>query len=86
MKRKRDSDVKIREAFNRLINARQASSIRQKLITSAQLAHSMAEEDRVAAAELDSEWKGEFVSLAKRRGEFALAAWLRNTPHSFEIQ
>ncbi len=80
------SEVKIRKAFNRLVASADGKKIREQMIRGAQLAKSESAEDRQTAAELDRKWKGQLVTLAKRKGEFALATWLRTTPHSFEIQ
>jgi hypothetical protein len=79
-------DPKIRKAFNRLVASSEAKQIREQLIRGAQLATSDSEGERQQAAELDRKWWGQLVTLAKRKGEFGLATWLRTTPHSFEIR
>ena len=79
------TDTKIRKAFNRLVASADGKQIRERMIRGAQLAKSESVEDRQTAAELDRKWKGQLVTLAKRKGEFALASFLRTTRHSFEI-
>lgn len=79
------ADARIRKAFNRLVASADGKAIRKQLIRGAQLANSESAEDRQTAAELDHKAIGQLVTLAKRKGEFALATFLRTTKHSFEL-
>ena len=76
----------IRKAFVRLLNSSECRQIRDQSMQAAQLIASTAEGDRQQGFELDRKWKGKLITLAKRRGDFKLASWLRVTRHSFEIQ
>ena len=80
------SDAKIRKAFNRLVATADGKKIRDALLRGAELAKSDSAEDQQTAGELNRKAIGQLVTLVKRQGEFALATYLRTTPHSFEIQ
>ncbi len=73
-------EARIRKAFNRLVASADGKQIREQLLRAAST------EDQQTAAELNRKAIGQLVTLAKRKGEFSLATYLRTTPHSFEIR
>ena len=73
-------EARIRKAFNRLVASADGKQIREKLLSAAST------EDLQTAAELNRKAIGQLVTLAKRKGEFALATYLRTTRTVFEIQ
>ncbi len=80
------TDDRIRKAFNRLLKSADGKPARDLMLRSGHLTKSESPSDRTLAAELQRQALGKLVTLAKRRGEFSLATYIRTTPQNFEIK